>query len=130
MEQIPERPDVVCQLEGSMAEAWQALQLIKGLTPTLAYEIVCDLGRTGWLLQAKDRMTWAAPTSAACGGVGILLGQQLSHTRPQDQQAAVRMMRALLSIDPAWEMSEAQRAVSLFYVWARNTKPTRSYQWK
>lgn len=130
MEQIPERLDVTVRLEGSMEAAWHALQEIRGLTPTLAYEIVCDLRHTGWLLQAPDLKTWAAPTIGAVGGIGLILGQQLSADRAADQKDTIRLMKALLATDPSWEMSEAHRAVSLFYVWARTQKPVRRYRWK
>lgn len=130
LDELEKRDTVMVRLQATLQEAWIALQEVPGLTPTLAYEIVCDLRRTIWLAKARDAMTWAAPTLTVCEGLSLLHEREFSYERSRDQVEAVKALQALLPTDPSWEMSEAQRAVCLFNMWARTTRPTRRYPWK
>lgn len=100
-----------------------------GIGPELAWEIVCDLARTSWLETATDRFTWAFPSRPSCLGAGILLKRDLSASRAADRELTVELYQKLCQKAPGWEPAEAQRALSLFYTWARRDKPTRRYRW-
>lgn len=113
----------------TLSEAHDYLQAA-GIAPELAWEVVCDLRRTPWLRGAQDGPTWAFPSRQACLGAGILLKRDLSNSREADRELTVELYRKLCQKAEGWEPAEAQRALSLFYTWARKDKPTRRYrQW-
>lgn len=130
LDELEKRDTVMLRLQDTLQESWSALQEIRGISPTLAYEVVCDLRRTDWLSKAPDIMTWAAPTVGVCDGLSLLREQRFSHEAARDQVEAIKAMRELLATDPSWEMSEVQRALCLFAIWARPNRPARSYPWK
>jgi hypothetical protein len=131
LDAFQERDDLHVQLEAnSLQRAYTALCEAKGIGPALAYEIVCDLRHTQWLLLAEDTQTWGAPTAHACGGVGALLGTEVRPSRAAGRKRTVDWIRQLCRVDESWEASEAHRALCLFYYWKRPETPPRRYRWK
>lgn len=120
--------------EDSLENATQALQKVKGIGPEMAYELVCDLRHTGWLMMATDKKSWASPTTGACLGAGHILERELHTTRKADREETKALMYELLSepqpISMGWEMCEVQRALCLFNTWARKAQPKGVYRWK
>jgi hypothetical protein len=99
----------------------------------MAYEMICDLRHTKVLQDAPDAHSWALAGRSATEAAGGLLNRDLRSTRRADRAATVQVMGELLQESqaefPGWEMSEVQRALTLFHFWAREPKPPRRYRW-
>lgn len=113
----------------SLERSHKVLAYGTGIGPTLAYEIVCDLRNTVLIPDPIDALTWASPTMMTCEAASMMLGTELRHTRSSDRFLVIAFMKELLSESQFgnWEMCEVQRALCLFYVWARKDRPTRRY---
>lgn len=118
----------------TLQEAHRALSRPRGIGPEMAYEVVCDLRRTKVLEAAPDRLSWALPSVSAVKGASLLLDRELGPARRGDQQETIETMQRILEEGreefPDWELSEAQRALSMFHTWASWPKPARRKRWK
>ena len=115
----------------TLREATRALSGVVGIGPELAYEMVCDLRWTPVLQGAPDAYSWALPGRSAVEAAGGLVKRDLRSTRQADRARAIDLMRGLLAdAQPAWcwEMSEPQRALTLFHFWCRERRPSRRYR--
>ena len=115
----------------TLREATRALSSVQGIGRELAYEMVCDLRWTPVLQEAPDARTWALPGRSAVEAVGGLVKRDLRSTRQADRGITVGIMQGLLAdAQPAWrwEMSEPQRALTLFHFWCRERRPSRRYR--
>ncbi|MCP4897739.1 MAG: hypothetical protein GY906_12270 [bacterium] len=114
----------------SLRGATEALCGVRGIGPELAYEIVCDLRWTPVLEMAPDALRWALPGLSTTKAAGTLLRRELRSTRAADRAATVELMQDLLRESGCedWEMSEVQRALTLFHFYNREKRPTRSYK--
>ena len=116
--------------DASLREATGMLSSIHRIGPELAYEMVCDLRHTRVLCLAPDNRTWALPGYAATAAVGSLLSLDLLNTRQADRATVIHFMHKVLneSPDTSWEMAEAQRALSMYHFWVRESHPPRRYR--
>jgi len=117
----------------SMQEATATIRSLPGVGPELAYEMAYDL-RHSLLEGAPDAQKWALPSRSAVEVSGAFLGREMSNTREQDRADTLGLMRALYkesrSEFPTWEMSEIQRALTMFHFWLREEHPPRRYKCK
>lgn len=112
----------------SLERSHKVLSHGTGIGPAIAYEMVCDLRHTSWIPHPIDTLTWASPTVMACEAASLMLGTELRHTRSADRFLVISYMKdLLLESHSNWEMSEAHRALCLFYNWARKARPPRRY---
>lgn len=101
---------------------------VYGLGPVLAFEVAY----ARHFALGGEKPHWAAPTPAAIGGAAIVLERELSVHQEAAQQLTVGLMHDLMAEhgeDFSWGVPDAQRALELFYVYARPKRPGRRYRW-
>jgi len=120
--------------DAPLETATGALKGVPKIGQEMAYEIACDLRRTPVLMGPPDARTWALPGLSAVRAAGRITGEERRHTRHDDREAAIALMRELLEEArpdfPDWELSEVQRALTMYEFWARDDAPPRRYRWK